>query len=207
MQVLSDATCAPAWPAGSINIHHSFLPSFKGAKPYHQAHDRGVKLVGATAHYVTADLDEGPIIAQEVIGVDHSHTPDDLAAIGRDAESRSPGPSGPLALRGPGIRPGQAHGGPPAERSAPVPTWRSLGSRAVASGCRCTRVRASRGNEAHRRRELCPAQSSVSPIFWTRGPVGVQVMSYDRSSASSASGSASRWATADGPRTTSSSKA
>ncbi|MEU8994771.1 formyltetrahydrofolate deformylase [Streptomyces caniferus] len=86
MQVLSDDLCHRL--AGqAINIHHSFLPSFKGAKPYHQAHDRGVKLVGATAHYVTADLDEGPIIAQEVIGVDHSHTPDDLAAIGRDAES------------------------------------------------------------------------------------------------------------------------
>ncbi|WP_407547880.1 formyltetrahydrofolate deformylase [Streptomyces sp. Pv4-95] len=86
MQVLSDGLCTRL--AGrTINIHHSFLPSFKGAKPYHQAHDRGVKLVGATAHYVTADLDEGPIIAQEVIGVDHSHTPDDLAAIGRDAES------------------------------------------------------------------------------------------------------------------------
>ncbi|MFI1740219.1 formyltetrahydrofolate deformylase [Streptomyces sioyaensis] len=86
MQVLSDDLCTRL--AGrTINIHHSFLPSFKGAKPYHQAHDRGVKLVGATAHYVTADLDEGPIIAQEVIGVDHSHTPDDLAAIGRDAES------------------------------------------------------------------------------------------------------------------------
>ncbi len=86
MQVLSDDLCTRL--AGRvINIHHSFLPSFKGAKPYHQAHERGVKLVGATAHYVTADLDEGPIIAQEVIGVDHSHTPDDLAAIGRDAES------------------------------------------------------------------------------------------------------------------------
>ncbi|MCX4670879.1 formyltetrahydrofolate deformylase [Streptomyces sp. NBC_01381] len=86
MQVLSDDLCRKL--AGRvINIHHSFLPSFKGAKPYHQAHDRGVKLVGATAHYVTADLDEGPIIAQEVIDVDHSHTPDDLAAIGRDAES------------------------------------------------------------------------------------------------------------------------
>ncbi|KPI16976.1 formyltetrahydrofolate deformylase [Actinobacteria bacterium OK074] len=86
MQVLSDGLCNRL--AGRmINIHHSFLPSFKGAKPYHQAHERGVKLVGATAHYVTADLDEGPIIAQEVIGVDHSHTPDDLAAIGRDAES------------------------------------------------------------------------------------------------------------------------
>ncbi|MGI5472904.1 formyltetrahydrofolate deformylase [Streptomyces sp. CA-132043] len=86
MQVLSDGLCTRL--AGRvINIHHSFLPSFKGAKPYHQAHDRGVKLVGATAHYVTADLDEGPIIAQEVIDVDHSHTPDDLAAIGRDAES------------------------------------------------------------------------------------------------------------------------
>ncbi|MGW2403018.1 formyltetrahydrofolate deformylase [Streptomyces sp. NPDC001739] len=86
MQVLSNDLCTRL--AGrTINIHHSFLPSFKGAKPYHQAHDRGVKLVGATAHYVTADLDEGPIIAQEVISVDHSHTPDDLAAIGRDAES------------------------------------------------------------------------------------------------------------------------
>ncbi len=86
MQVLSDGLCTRL--AGRmINIHHSFLPSFKGAKPYHQAHDRGVKLVGATAHYVTADLDEGPIIAQEVIDVDHSHTPDGLAAIGRDAES------------------------------------------------------------------------------------------------------------------------
>jgi len=86
MQVLSDELCTRL--AGQvINIHHSFLPSFKGAKPYHQAHERGVKLVGATAHYVTADLDEGPIIAQSVIDVDHSHTPDDLAAIGRDAES------------------------------------------------------------------------------------------------------------------------
>ncbi|MDI3419168.1 formyltetrahydrofolate deformylase [Streptomyces luteolus] len=86
MQVLSDDLCGRL--AGRvINIHHSFLPSFKGAKPYHQAHDRGVKLVGATAHYVTADLDEGPIIAQEVNPVDHSHTPEDLAAIGRDAES------------------------------------------------------------------------------------------------------------------------
>ncbi|NNN32286.1 formyltetrahydrofolate deformylase [Streptomyces sp. S3(2020)] len=86
MQVLSDDLCSRL-PGRVINIHHSFLPSFKGAKPYHQAHERGVKLVGATAHYVTADLDEGPIIAQEVIGVDHSHAPDELAAIGRDAES------------------------------------------------------------------------------------------------------------------------
>ncbi|MEU0173734.1 formyltetrahydrofolate deformylase [Streptomyces massasporeus] len=86
MQVLSDDLCTRL-PGRMINIHHSFLPSFKGAKPYHQAHERGVKLVGATAHYVTADLDEGPIIAQEVIDVDHSHTPEDLAAIGRDAES------------------------------------------------------------------------------------------------------------------------
>ncbi|NBE51937.1 formyltetrahydrofolate deformylase [Streptomyces boluensis] len=86
MQVLSDELCGKL--AGKvINIHHSFLPSFKGAKPYHQAHSRGVKLVGATAHYVTADLDEGPIIAQEVNHVDHSHSPADLAAIGRDAES------------------------------------------------------------------------------------------------------------------------
>lgn len=71
-----------------INIHHSFLPSFKGAKPYEQAYSKGVKLIGATAHYVTADLDEGPIIEQEVARVDHRMTPEDLSAIGRDIESR-----------------------------------------------------------------------------------------------------------------------
>jgi formyltetrahydrofolate deformylase len=85
MQVLSDRLCTDL--AGrAINIHHSFLPSFKGAKPYHQAHARGVKLVGATAHYVTGDLDEGPIIAQQVIPVDHTHTAEALVAVGRDAE-------------------------------------------------------------------------------------------------------------------------
>lgn len=71
-----------------INIHHSFLPSFKGAKPYHQAHQRGVKVIGATAHYVTADLDEGPIITQDVTPVDHRMTPERLVALGRDIESR-----------------------------------------------------------------------------------------------------------------------
>ncbi|WP_333707511.1 formyltetrahydrofolate deformylase [Ottowia beijingensis] len=87
MQVLSDAMCQRL--AGrAINIHHSFLPSFKGAKPYYQAHDRGVKLIGATAHYVTADLDEGPIIEQDVARVDHSLTVEDLTAIGRDTESQ-----------------------------------------------------------------------------------------------------------------------
>lgn len=86
MQVLSDGLCAHL--AGrAINIHHSFLPSFKGARPYHQAHRRGVKLIGATAHYVTADLDEGPIIDQEVARVSHAQSPDDLVAIGRDIES------------------------------------------------------------------------------------------------------------------------
>lgn len=70
----------------AINIHHSFLPSFKGARPYYQAHDRGVKLIGATAHYVTADLDEGPIIEQEVERVDHSYTPESLTAVGADVE-------------------------------------------------------------------------------------------------------------------------
>ncbi|GAA3441258.1 formyltetrahydrofolate deformylase [Planomonospora venezuelensis] len=85
MQVLSEDLCEKL--AGrAINIHHSFLPSFKGAKPYHQAHARGVKLIGATAHYVTSVLDEGPIIEQEVARVDHSHSPEDLAAIGRDME-------------------------------------------------------------------------------------------------------------------------
>ncbi|HRZ23343.1 MAG TPA: formyltransferase family protein, partial [Candidatus Contendobacter sp.] len=71
----------------AINIHHSFLPGFKGARPYHQAHARGVKLIGATAHYVTANLDEGPIIEQEVERVDHAHTPEQLAAVGRDIEN------------------------------------------------------------------------------------------------------------------------
>ncbi|MYS55652.1 formyltetrahydrofolate deformylase, partial [Streptomyces sp. SID6013] len=70
-----------------INIHHSFLPSFKGARPYNRAHDRGVKLIGATAHYVTADLDEGPIIEQEVVRVDHRLGPSDLVVAGRDAET------------------------------------------------------------------------------------------------------------------------
>jgi formyltetrahydrofolate deformylase len=86
MQVLSDEACA-ALRGRAINIHHSFLPGFKGAKPYHQAFDRGVKLVGATAHYVTADLDEGPIIEQEVIRIDHAHDPRALATVGQDAEA------------------------------------------------------------------------------------------------------------------------
>ncbi len=85
MQILSPSLCADL--AGRIiNIHHSFLPSFRGARPYHQAHDYGVKVIGATAHYVTADLDEGPIIEQEVARVDHTCGPAELAAIGRDAE-------------------------------------------------------------------------------------------------------------------------
>jgi formyltetrahydrofolate deformylase len=87
MQILSDPMCR-ALSGRAINIHHSFLPSFKGARPYYQAHDRGVKLIGATAHYVTADLDEGPIIEQDVARVDHSLTVDDLTAIGRDTESQ-----------------------------------------------------------------------------------------------------------------------
>jgi formyltetrahydrofolate deformylase len=85
MRILSPDLCAKM-TGRIINIHHSFLPSFKGARPYHQAHAHGVKLIGATAHYVTADLDEGPIIEQEVARVDHSDGPEDLAAIGRDAE-------------------------------------------------------------------------------------------------------------------------
>ena len=86
MQVLSDDLCR-ALEGRAINIHHSFLPGFKGARPYHQAYDRGVKLVGATAHYVTAELDEGPIIEQEVIRVDHSYGPTTLSTIGQDAEA------------------------------------------------------------------------------------------------------------------------
>ncbi|MEN9711543.1 MAG: formyltetrahydrofolate deformylase [Actinomycetota bacterium] len=88
MQILSDDFCRD-FSGSIINIHHSFLPSFKGAKPYHQAHERGVKLIGATAHYVTSDLDEGPIIEQEVARVDHAHTPEQLAAVGRDVEAQA----------------------------------------------------------------------------------------------------------------------
>ena len=87
MQILSDNFCKNL-EAKAINIHHSFLPSFKGAKPYHQAHARGVKLIGATAHYVTAALDEGPIIDQEVARVNHTHSPEDFVAIGEDIENR-----------------------------------------------------------------------------------------------------------------------
>jgi formyltetrahydrofolate deformylase len=85
MQILSPELCAQL-KGRCINIHHSFLPSFKGARPYHQAFARGVKIIGATAHYVTNDLDEGPIIEQGVERVDHSHTPADLVALGRDVE-------------------------------------------------------------------------------------------------------------------------
>ena len=86
MQVLSDNLCLKLL-GRAINIHHSFLPGFKGAKPYHQAFDRGVKLVGATAHYVTPTLDEGPIIEQEVIRIDHTYDPRALTTVGRDAEA------------------------------------------------------------------------------------------------------------------------
>ena len=87
MQVLSNDFCV-ALPGRIINIHHSFLPGFKGAKPYHQAHAHGVKIIGATAHFVTAHLDEGPIIEQDVAHVSHTSTPDDLIALGRDIERR-----------------------------------------------------------------------------------------------------------------------
>ena len=87
MQILSD-DLAGFLSGRCINIHHSFLPGFKGAKPYHQAHERGVKMIGATAHYVTADLDEGPIIAQDVETISHADTPDDLVRKGRDIERR-----------------------------------------------------------------------------------------------------------------------
>ena len=86
MQILSDHLCQQL-RGRAINIHHSFLPGFKGAKPYHQAYERGVKLIGATAHYVTADLDEGPIIEQAVQVVDHSYSPEALVAVGRDTET------------------------------------------------------------------------------------------------------------------------
>lgn len=85
MQILPPEIC-DAYPGRIINIHHSFLPSFTGANPYRRAYDRGVKLIGATCHYVTADLDEGPIIDQEVVRVEHFHSPEDLLRLGRDCE-------------------------------------------------------------------------------------------------------------------------
>jgi formyltetrahydrofolate deformylase len=87
MQILSPDFCHKL-SGRIINIHHSFLPGFKGAKPYHQAHERGVKIIGATAHFVTADLDEGPIIDQDVAHVSHALSPEELTAIGRDIERR-----------------------------------------------------------------------------------------------------------------------
>ena len=87
MQILSEEFCVD-YAGRVINIHHSFLPGFKGARPYHQAYERGVKIIGATAHFATADLDEGPIIAQDIVPVDHSHTPQKMQAMGRDTESR-----------------------------------------------------------------------------------------------------------------------
>jgi len=88
MQILSPRVCA-ALEGRIINIHHSFLPGFKGADPYRQAHQRGVKLIGATAHFVTTELDEGPIIEQNVVRVDHAQSPESLIAIGQDEESRT----------------------------------------------------------------------------------------------------------------------
>jgi formyltetrahydrofolate deformylase len=88
MQILSPELCA-ALEGKAINIHHSFLPGFKGANPYKQAHARGVKIIGATAHFVTSDLDEGPIIEQNIVRVDHTRTPSELVAIGQDEESRT----------------------------------------------------------------------------------------------------------------------
>jgi formyltetrahydrofolate deformylase len=85
MQVLDEPMCRD-FAGKIINIHHSFLPSFAGAKPYHQAHRRGVKLIGATCHFVTPDLDEGPIVEQDVIRIDHSDTPEDMAHLGKDIE-------------------------------------------------------------------------------------------------------------------------
>ena len=85
MQILTPGF-TDAWPNRIINIHHSFLPAFVGAKPYHQAHDRGVKIIGVTAHYATAELDDGPIIAQDVVPVSHRDSVDDLVRKGRDLE-------------------------------------------------------------------------------------------------------------------------
>ena len=106
MQILSPDFVQRASPNRIINIHHSFLPAFAGARPYHQAHERGVKLIGATAHYVTAELDEGPIIEQDVARVSHRDTVDDLMRKGRDLEKlrARPGGAPAPAHRRPGLR-------------------------------------------------------------------------------------------------------
>ena len=101
MQILSDDICK-ALSGRAINIHHSFLPSFKGAKPYAQAHARGVKLVGATAHYVTSDLDEGPIIEQDVVRVDHQTSRSDPGGAGARRRGPDPGPRRAVARAAPG---------------------------------------------------------------------------------------------------------
>lgn len=87
MQILSNDFCA-RYKGRVINIHHSFLPGFKGARPYHQAWERGVKIIGATAHFATADLDEGPIIEQETARIDHGYSPEKLQIVGQDIESQ-----------------------------------------------------------------------------------------------------------------------
>src|SRR3712207_9286957 len=102
MQIVSADFCA-RFPERLINIHHSFLPAFVGANPYQAAHDRGVKLIGATAHYVTPELDAGPIIEQEVARVDHRATVDDMRRVGRYVERQGPAPAGPSRPQGPVI--------------------------------------------------------------------------------------------------------
>ncbi len=104
MQILSPAFVAE-FPGRIINIHHSFLPAFIGARPYERAYERGVKLIGATSHYVTDDLDEGPIIEQDVARVDHRHHPDDLKRIGRLIEKTGARPGASVAFGRPGHHP------------------------------------------------------------------------------------------------------
>ena len=110
MQILSDGFTAKL-QGRCINIHHSFLPGFKGARPYHQAHARGVKLIGATAHFVTSDLDEGPIIEQDVERINHHDTPEDLGAQGARHRAPRPRPRARLSPRGPGAAQRRQDGG------------------------------------------------------------------------------------------------
>jgi hypothetical protein len=127
MQILSDELCKKM-SGRIINIHHSFLPSFKGANPYKQAYERGVKLIGATAHYVTADLDEGPIIEQDIVRITHAQIPEDYVSIGRDVESAGAGARHPRAYPSPHLHQRQPHGRLPGE---PRQLW--LGADGVAS--------------------------------------------------------------------------
>ncbi len=169
MQILSPALCARL-SGRCINIHHSFLPSFKGAKPYHQAHERGVKIIGATAHYVTTDLDEGPIIEQGVHRVDHSHTPTTWSPWARDVECTSAGARRDLACGASRADRGREDGGVPT-RGHPLPEGEGGGARrAAVEGEGCHPHRLPHERPAGTPAELCNPSPSQAPRWASLSP-------------------------------------